>query len=335
MSTFTYVPLDVDSPAHLQAAYDVARECELANDGTTDVTLESITAQLAGPVAMREAQLLVLDAESPVGLLSVENEVDGREIFIDAYALGSRRRELLDELLARGLSSAREVAAADADARVPPGADPLEMDAAFWQVTTATYTTDHVYADAIEAAGFTSVRTYWRMILDLRGWSATPPVAPLGVTKRVVDGEADQRLLLRLRNESFADHFGETFERNFDDYLAQLLATDGCDPSRWWIAERDGEPVGLCILDDSKAEFDEGYVRTLGVVASARGRGIARWLLQCAAADAGARGRTGLALTVDGRNTTGATRLYESVGFRIRQQLDLYCYPIVGSAPLS
>ncbi|MBV5336019.1 hypothetical protein JZU48_03250, partial [bacterium] len=156
----------------------------------------------------------------------------------------------------------------------------------------------HVYADAIEAAGFTSVRTYWRMILDLRGWSATPPVAPLGVTKRVVDGEADQRLLLRLRNESFADHFGETFERNFDDYLEQLLATDG-------------------------------------VVASARGRGIARWLLQCAAADAVARGRTGLALTVDGRNTTGATRLYESVGFRIRQQLDLYCYPIVGSAPLS
>ena len=335
MTAFTYVPLDVDDPTHLQAAYDVARECELTNDGTTDVTLESITAQLAGPVAMREAQLLVFAGDSPIGLLSVENEVDGREIFIDAYALGPQRRELLDELLQRGLASARAVAAADVDARVPQGADPLEMDAAFWQVTTATYTTDHVYADAIEAAGFTSVRTYWRMILDLDGWSPETPVSPSGVTKRVVEGEADQRLLLRLRNESFADHFGETFERNFDDYLAQLLATDGCDPSRWWIAELNGEPVGLCILDDSKAEFDEGYVRTLGIVPSARGLGIARWLLQCAAADAVTRESSGLALTVDGRNTTGATRLYESVGFRIRQQLDLYCHPIVEGSPLS
>ena len=335
MSTFTYVPLDVDDPAHLQAAYDVARECELANDGTTDITLESITAQLAGPVAMREAQLLVFDGESPVGLLGVENEVDGREIFIDAYALGLQRRELLDELLQRGLASAQAIATADADARVPLGADPLEMDAAFWQVTTATYTTDQAYADAIVAAGFTAVRTYWRMILDLDGWSPESPVSPSGVTKRLVEGEADQRLLLQLRNESFADHFGETFERNFDDYLEQLLATDGCDPSRWWIAELDGEPVGLCLLDDSKAEFDEDYVRTLGVVVSARGHGIARWLLQCAAADAVARGRTGLALTVDGRNTTDATRLYESVGFRIRQQLDLYCYPIVEGSPLT
>ncbi len=282
----------------------MARECEMINDGTSDVTLESITAQLTGPVALREAQTLVFDGQAPVGLLGVENEVDGREIFIDAYALGPRRRELLDGLLARGLGHARAVAA-------------------------ATYTTDHEYVDAIVSAGLTRVRTYWRMILDLEGWPRIAPQAPDHVTKRVVDGESDQRLLLRLRNESFADHFGETFERNFEDSLAQLLATEGCDPSRWWIAECDGEPVGLCILDDSKAEFDESYVRTLGVVPSARGRGIARWLLQCAAADAVVRGREGLALTVDGRNTTGATRLYESVGFHTRQQLDLYCYPLV------
>ncbi|MCX6431780.1 MAG: GNAT family N-acetyltransferase [Actinobacteria bacterium] len=321
--------LDVDDAAHLQAAYQVARECELINDGTSDVTLESITAQLTGPVAMREAQELMFDGQTPVGLLGVENEVDGREMFIDVYALGPQRRELLDELLERGLAHARTAAAADVDAKVPDGADSLEMDAGFWQVTAATYTTDQEYADAIVAAGFTAVRTYWRMVLDLGGRPRIAPQAPDHATKRVVDGESDQRLLLRLRNESFADHFGETFERGFEDYLAQLLATEGCDPSRWWIAESDGQPVGLCILDDSKAEFGESYVRTLGVIPSARGRGIARWLLQCAASDAVVRGRAGLALTVDGRNTTGATRLYESVGFRTRQQLDLYCYPLV------
>ena len=88
------------------------------------------------------------------------------------------------------------------------------------------------------------------------------------------------------------------------------------------------EDVGLCILDDSKAEFGEGYVRTLGVVEGARGRGIGRWLLECAAADSVRRGRTGLALAVDGENTTGATALYESVGFSTRQVIDLWCYPL-------
>ena len=95
----------------------------------------------------------------------------------------------------------------------------------------------------------------------------------------------------------------------------------------------DGAPAGMCILDDSKAAFGEGYVRTLGVLAHARGNGIGRWLLQCGAADAVRRGRSAIALAVDGANTTGATALYESAGYAIRQEIDVYCYPIVDSAP--
>ncbi len=132
----------------------------------------------------------------------------------------------------------------------------------------------------------------------------------------------------RLFEESFAEHFG-AHTRPFEEWIADVEAMAGVDPTRWWIAEVDGQPAGLCILDDSKASFGDGYVRTLGVVPSARGRGVARWLLACAAADAVARGRTGLALAVDGQNTTGATDLYESVGFAIRQVIDVWCYPLV------
>ena len=60
-----------------------------------------------------------------------------------------------------------------------------------------------------------------------------------------------------------------------------------------------------------------------------RGRGIARWLLECAAADAVARGRTGLALAVDGESTTGATALYASVGFTVQRAIDVWCRPIL------
>lgn len=332
MNELSYFALDVDEDAHLQAAADISIECELSTVGWTDTTLEQVTANLSGPSAMREAQLLVRDGEVAVGLLAFENEAEGRETFIDAYAVGPRRREILVELLARGLATSRALAAADPDAVVPEGADLLEMDAAFWQATAATYTADQEYVEALVGHGFVAVRTFWRMLLDLQAWPPSPPTPPKGASRRVVVGEADQRLLHRLRNESFADHFGETFVRSFEDYLDQLRATEGCDPSRWWIAELDGEPAGLCILDDSKAEFDEGYVRTLGVVKAARGRGIARWLLECAAEDAVARGLKGLALSVDGRNTTGATRLYESVGFRTRQQIDVFCLPLMESA---
>jgi ribosomal protein S18 acetylase RimI-like enzyme len=328
MSALVYLPLNVDDPDHLAAAYHVAHECELINDGTTDTTLESMTAQLTNPDAWRDAQQIVFDDAEPVGLLAVEREEPEREIFIDAYALGDRRAEILSTLMRNGVEQAEAVASADAEASLPEGADPLVMDASFWQVMAASYTTDRIYIDVIESLGLTPVRTFWRMILDLADWPMPPPAPPAGVTVRVVDGEADQREVVRLYNESFADHFGETVEHEFEEYLPRLLAIAGCDPSRWWITELNGTPVALCLLDDSKLEFNEGFVHTLGVIDEARGRGIARWLLQMAAADTVERGLGGLALTVDGANTTGATRLYESVGFRTRQQIDVFCLPL-------
>ena len=66
----------------------------------------------------------------------------------------------------------------------------------------------------------------------------------------------------------------------------------------------------------------------LGVTRAPRGRGIARWLLTCAAADALERGRTVLCLSVDGENTTGATALYDSMGFVQRSAFDVWCYPL-------
>jgi ribosomal protein S18 acetylase RimI-like enzyme len=86
----------------------------------------------------------------------------------------------------------------------------------------------------------------------------------------------------------------------------------------------DGEPVGICVGDSSRAEFGATYVRTLGVIPSARGRGIARWLLRCAAADAARAGLRSVALAVDSENTTGATALYESVGMRAVQVIDVH-----------
>jgi ribosomal protein S18 acetylase RimI-like enzyme len=330
----TMRPLDVTSEADLDAAFAVASACELEAVGWTDETPESVRSTICGPQGLAEGHRLVFEATRPVGLLEVEFDRHGREFFLDAYSLGTARSTIARALLEDGLRTAVGIATADP---VPSGTgvpeDPYELSPDIWQVVGGTFAQDHEYVRVLQSLGFRPIRRFWRMLCDLADAPDAEPDPPAGVTKRVVSGESDRRLLHELFETSFAEHFGSTHDEPFEEWIARVEASPGNDPSRWWIAELDGRPVGLCILDDSKAEFGEGYVRTLGVLKEARGRGIGRWLLQCGAVDAVQRGRSSIALTVDGANTTGATALYESVGYAIRQEIDVYCYPLVDSPP--
>lgn len=319
--------LHPQDPDHVEAAYVVAARCELDAVGWTDSTRESVGASLTSPDAWPEQHLLAFQANEAVGLLVAERDLGGREVFLDAYAVGEAAATVQRALLERGLTAARELAHDHPAPAGPPCDDPYALTPDVWQAVSASFAADRAYADVLAGLGFREIRRFWRMLLDLTSVTATEPLAPTGVSRRIVSGDHDRRVLHALFADSFSDHFG-THERGFDEWIATVEALPGTDPERWWIATLDDADVGLCILDDSKAEFGEGYVRTLGVVESARGRGIGRWLLQCAAADAVARGRTGLALAVDGENTTGATALYESVGFTTRHVIDLWCCPI-------
>lgn len=319
--------LQADDPAHVEAAYLVASRCELDAVGWTDSTRESIRATLTAPDAWPDQHLLSLRGTEPVGLLVVERDLVGREVFLDAYAVGETSSTVQRALLERGLAAARSLAHDHPGPAGPPSDDPYVLTPDIWQAVSASFAADRAYADVLSGMGFRVIRRFWRMLLDLTSVTATEPLSPAGVSRRMVSSDNDRRVLHALFADSFADHFG-THERGFDEWIATIEALPGTDPDRWWIATLDGRDVGLCILDDSKAEFGEGYVRTLGVVESARGRGIGRWLLKCAAADAVARGSTGLALAVDGENTTGATALYESVGFTTRHVIDLWCCPL-------
>ena len=325
-------PLDVTSASSLAIAFEIVRDCELAAAGWTDSTLESVTSNLTGPRAWLELHRLAYVDRTPSALLAAELDLPAREVFLDAFAVGPRAAELQHLLLAGGLKAAANVAEQDGDSVTRDIEDPYEMSADVWQVLAACFVQDDSYAAQIQALGFRRIRRFWRMICDLDGTSSTEPPAPVGVTRRVVAGDADERLLHRLFHESFAEHFGHTVEQPFDEWMAEVRANAGNREDGWWIAELDGKPVAMCIVDDSKAAFGEGYVRTLGVLSEARGRGLGRWLLGCAASDAVGRGRAAIGLAVDGANTSGATALYESVGYRIRQEIDLYCYPVVDSA---
>ena len=308
MPPLTLTALDVDDEEQVQAAQRLVADDEISVVGSTEETPESFRARLAHPDSYRPGHRLAWREGRPVGVLLVEFDAHASEVFVDAYAPVPDRAAVLGILVADGLQSARELAVGHVDA--------------------GCYGQDAEYAAALTQAGFRTVRRFWRMRRDLVGVSAAAPPAPPGVERRVVAGERDRRTLHRLFGESFGEHFGTRVDRPFEEWIASLEAVPGVDPARWWIASLDGIDVGLCIVDDSRAALDAGYVRTLGVIPGARGRGVARWLLECAAADAADRGRSSIHLTVDGENTTGATALYEAVGYRIEEVIDVWRHPL-------
>jgi GNAT superfamily N-acetyltransferase len=157
---------------------------------------------------------------------------------------------------------------------------------------------------------------------------------PPGVTIRSLDPDdlSDLELTASLVNEVMREHHGhldhtvESFQRRWRD-------SAGFDPTTWWLACADGEPAGILLADDSRAEYGDGFVRTLGVTASARGRGIARALLYLSFAEYALRGRDRVVLAVDTQNATGATQLYESVGMRPVVTIDAWSLTVPASAP--
>ena len=297
-------PVDTTGEDDIRTAYAIVRECETRGGGYSDSTLESVRAQLTGPDAVPSAHRMALVDGTPCGLLIVERSQGSSEVFVDAYGVGTVGGVVEATLIEDGLNQVRAM----------PGVVRVEAGA---------YGSDDRYPGVLQSFGFTAVRRFWRMRQDLVGVSSDAPPPPPGVTVRVVEDQEDWRLLHAMRELTFADHYGNEV-RTFEHYVDVLTSAAGTDPAGLWLVLVDGEPVGLCIVDDSHAEFDEGYVRTLGVAPSARGRGIARWLLARAAAYAVARGRVANALTVDGENTTGATRLYLSAGYEVREVIDVY-----------
>ncbi|MGZ4719146.1 GNAT family N-acetyltransferase [Oryzihumus sp.] len=180
--------------------------------------------------------------------------------------------------------------------------------------------------------GFLRMRSWWQMsrpVTPEEGNEDAFPPPGEGVTVRLVarEGDAmpeeeDLRTVHDILETSFTDHFN-SHQESFDEFVARLREDPGHRWDHWWIAEleRDGMtplPVGALVGSVSPGtggEPDGSYVEYLGVLAAARGRGVARSLLHAVIADAARRGRDRVGLEVDADSPTGATALYEAVGF--------------------
>lgn len=276
--------------------------CDLRVVGSSDATLVQVRADLAGPGVDNErgGRLVENSAGDVVGWLWTEAIETGSEVFLDLYSLEPR---VLEWLVRRAF-------------------DYVELLVSEWdrpvRVKAGCYQHDEEYGAILRSAGFEVVRSFWEMKRSLEEVSPEPPPLPAGVTIRTLDATRDdeRRLYHRLAEDAFVDHWDNT-PLPFEEWYALLDASAGRDVTQWWVAEFDGEPAGLLIGADSRAELGEGYVDVLGVLRPFRGRGVAKALLWFAFAEFVRRGRTRAALGVDSESPTGATRLYEAVGMSV------------------
>jgi mycothiol synthase len=179
---------------------------------------------------------------------------------------------------------------------------------------------DEAAGRLLRGRGYMPVRVFWHMERELEE-AIEPGEPPPGCAIQPYEHPRDAETVYEVLSDAFADHWG------FEPYPHELAMEQlsRLDPGLIWLAVCDGEVVGALV---GRTIEGSGWIDDLGVRRPWRGRGIAKGLLRRAFAELAGRGITSVALNVDSENTTGATRLYESVGMRPRRAWRLYERPL-------
>jgi ribosomal protein S18 acetylase RimI-like enzyme len=205
------------------------------------------------------------------------------------------------------------------------------------QIDTGAFADDERQHAWLADAGFRQVRTWWQMsrpvtakeadlVPDPAEW--TQDGRTIRLVRRTPEGlpdAIDLHAVHQVLELAFADHFN-SWEETFGEFTHRLQEDPGHRWDHWWIASIEGEagigpePVGALVGTqvDSAHGPDGSYVAYIGVLDRARGRGVAKGLLRTIIADAAARGRDRVGLEVDADSPTGASGLYESMGWKTK-----------------
>ncbi|MEW5828149.1 MAG: GNAT family N-acetyltransferase [Chloroflexota bacterium] len=169
----------------------------------------------------------------------------------------------------------------------------------------------------LEKEGYLPVRYGYEMTRDL---SEPFPEAPLpaGLEIRPVE-EAHLRPIWEAMSEAFRDHWGYVppTEENYREWLGE----PDFNPSIFKIAWDGDQVAGMVqnyVLADENEEYrrKRGYTEGICVRRPWRKRGLAHALIVESMKMFKEMGMTETALGVDAENTSGALRLYESLGYR-------------------
>jgi mycothiol synthase len=97
----------------------------------------------------------------------------------------------------------------------------------------------------LEGAGYSHIRTFWQLVLDLDPTFDAGPVPPGVAVRRNVVGQDDRAGHAALE-EAFATHFGNT-PQSFEQWWERGEADETFDAGLGFVAEVDGQIVGTSI----------------------------------------------------------------------------------------
>jgi mycothiol synthase len=186
---------------------------------------------------------------------------------------------------------------------------------------------DDVLAAAYDDLGLVAARQEYEMVIDLRDAAMTEPRWPHGVDVRPIHAPADLPVVAEVLTESFADHPGDLpFTPDFLDYV--FTGADVRGDASALVHDAHG-PVGVIVCRD---RADHGYVWVVGVLARGRRQGLAQALLRRAFRSFADSGTALVTLDAEAQNVTGAIRVYERVGMRVRTIHDTWTRPLAPAA---
>ena len=208
-------------------------------------------------------------------------------------------------------------------ARIVDNGEARAKDRGATRVQTFGLEPDIAAAQLFEERGFTLVRRFYEMAIELDAAPVVPEL-PEGFTLERFRTE-DARPYYEALDAAFQDHW-EHHSVGFDRWWEEKQKVHDFDPTLWFLI-RDGDEVAATIRNDPERNGG-GYVGALGVVKPWRGKGLGRALLLRTFAEFYSRGVPRVTLGVDAQNPTGATKLYESVGMTTENAAAVYEKPL-------
>jgi GNAT superfamily N-acetyltransferase len=296
---YTVRPAVIDD---LDAMVAVANAYDMADFGRPDTAPEHLLEDLRGPGFDAERDSwLVLDAKGPVVAFAIVGMQAG---VLEAFG------RVRPEQMALGLGS---FLVASTEARAADLAAERRGEVVLHNAVTST---DAAARRLLDERGYALVRFFWHMERGLLRADLRVPPAPDGIVVRPAGSEGDLRLARRALDEAFEGHW--MFEPGpFEEWMAHLAGSSGAT----LLAMEGDEVVGVVTaMPTSHA----GWIEELGVREPWRGRGLGALLLRHAFAHLAGLGASEVRLNVDAGNATGATRLYERVGMRVRREWIVY-----------
>lgn len=188
--------------------------------------------------------------------------------------------------------------------------------------------------DLVQAFGMRELRRFWQMVRPLDQPIPEPHFSDDIVIRAYSRGDDDARVN-DATNEAFRDHFGHS-ENPLESWM-HFINQPFFRPDLTLIAEdvRTNQIAGMSInlvnsKENERIGLDRAWIEILGVRRPWRKHGLGTALLLQSLKTFREAGIVQAALGCDSENPTGATRIYERVGFAVSKTRIAFRKPLRG-----